>query len=212
DRYPHQLSGGMRQRVMIAMASSCQPRSLIADEPTTASDVTIQAQISNSFMDSREQLNSTYSFISHDSGVVEHSSDRVVIMYSGRVVETAPVDEVFRRPNHPYTQASSAEIPNSKSRHKTFTAIKGEIPSPSAPPSGCAFRTRCPQAQARCAQETPVARPVGAGQSPFDYSFVGGTVIDGANTPGQRADVGVRGDRIAAIGDSSDAPARHRID
>jgi peptide/nickel transport system ATP-binding protein len=160
QRYPHQFSGGQRQRIGIARALAVQPSMLVCDEAVAALDVSIQAQILNLFMDLREQLNLTYLFISHDLGVVEHLSDRVVIMYLGRVVETATVDEVFQRPNHPYTQALLAEIPNLKSRHKTFTAIKGEIPSPLNPPSGCHFHPRCPHAMPRCKTEVPTLKGI----------------------------------------------------
>ncbi|MFJ1298512.1 ABC transporter ATP-binding protein [Pseudomonadota bacterium AL_CKDN230030165-1A_HGKHYDSX7] len=155
QRYPHQFSGGQRQRIGIARALAVQPDMLVCDEAVAALDVSIQAQILNLFMDLREELNLTYLFISHDLGVVEHVSDRVVIMYLGRVVESAPVDEVFRHANHPYTQALLAEIPRMDARHKTFTAIKGEIPSPLAPPSGCHFHPRCPHAMPRCKTEVP---------------------------------------------------------
>ena len=131
-----------------------------AREAVAALDVSIQAQILNLFMDLREQLKLTYVFISHDLGVVEHLSDRVVIMYLGRVVESAPVEEVFRRPNHPYTQALLAEIPRIDVRHKTFSAIRGEIPSPIAPPGGCHFHPRCPHAMPRCRTEVPTLRGV----------------------------------------------------
>jgi peptide/nickel transport system ATP-binding protein len=133
---------------------------LVCDEAVAALDVSIQAQILNLFMDLREQLNLTYLFISHDLGVVEHLSDRVVIMYLGRVVESAPAEEVFRRPNHPYTQTLLAEIPRLSSRHKTFTAIQGEMPSPLHPPSGCHFHPRCPHAMPRCKTEAPTLRGI----------------------------------------------------
>ncbi|OZI36040.1 peptide ABC transporter ATP-binding protein [Bordetella genomosp. 1] len=155
QRYPHQFSGGQRQRIGIARALAVQPDMLVCDEAVAALDVSIQAQILNLFMDLREDLNLTYLFISHDLGVVEHVSDRVVIMYLGRVVESAPVAEVFSHANHPYTQALLAEIPRMDARHKTFTAIKGEIPSPLAPPSGCHFHPRCPHAMPRCKTEVP---------------------------------------------------------
>ena len=163
DRYPHQFSGGQRQRIGIARALAVQPSMLVCDEAVAALDVSIQAQILNLFMDLREQLNLTYLFISHDLGVVEHLSDRVVIMYLGRVVESAPAEEVFRRPNHPYTQTLLAEIPRLSSRHKTFTAIQGEMPSPLHPPSGCHFHPRCPQAMERCRVERPLLRDVAPG-------------------------------------------------
>ena len=160
DRYPHQFSGGQRQRIGIARALAVQPSMLVCDEAVAALDVSIQAQILNLFMDLREQLNLTYLFISHDLGVVEHLSDRVVIMYLGRVVESAPAEEVFRRPNHPYTQTLLAEIPRLSSRHKTFTAIQGEMPSPLHPPSGCHFHPRCPHAMPRCKTEQPVLKEI----------------------------------------------------
>ena len=152
QRYPHQFSGGQRQRIGIARALAVQPSMLVCDEAVAALDVSIQAQILNLFMDLREELNLTYLFISHDLGVV--------IMYLGRVVETATVEEVFQRPNHPYTQALLAEIPTLKSRHKTFTAIKGEIPSPLNPPSGCHFHPRCPHAMPRCKTEVPTLKGI----------------------------------------------------
>ena len=160
QRYPHQFSGGQRQRIGIARALAVQPELLVCDEAVSALDVSIQAQVLNLFMDLREQLGLTYLFISHDLGVVEHVSDRVVIMYLGRVVESAPTQDIFRQPNHPYTQALLAEIPRLDARHKTFTAIKGEIPSPLAPPPGCHFHPRCPHAMARCRTEVPRLRGI----------------------------------------------------
>ncbi|MBB1635554.1 ABC transporter ATP-binding protein [Cupriavidus sp. UME77] len=160
QRYPHQFSGGQRQRIGIARALAVQPELLVCDEAVAALDVSIQAQVLNLFMDLREQLGLTYLFISHDLGVVEHVSDRVVIMYLGRVVESAPTQDIFRQPNHPYTQALLAEIPRLDARHKTFTAIKGEIPSPLAPPPGCHFHPRCPHAMARCRTEVPRLRGI----------------------------------------------------
>ncbi|EJN01442.1 oligopeptide/dipeptide ABC transporter, ATP-binding protein [Herbaspirillum sp. YR522] len=163
DRYPHQFSGGQRQRIGIARALAVQPRMLVCDEAVAALDVSIQAQILNLFADLREQLGLTYLFISHDLGVVEHICDRVVIMYLGRVVESAPVEELFARPNHPYTQALLAEVPRLANRKKEFTAIRGEIPSPLNPPTGCHFNPRCPHAMARCRQEVPVLREIAPG-------------------------------------------------
>ncbi|TYZ40439.1 peptide ABC transporter ATP-binding protein, partial [Ralstonia solanacearum] len=160
DRYPHQFSGGQRQRIGIARALAVQPSMLVCDEAVAALDVSIQAQILNLFMDLREQLNLTYLFISHDLGVVEHLSDRVVIMYLGRVVESASAQEVFSRPNHPYTQTLLAEIPRLSARHKTFTALQGEMPSPLNPPSGCHFHPRCLHAMPRCTTEAPTLRGI----------------------------------------------------
>jgi peptide/nickel transport system ATP-binding protein len=163
DRYPHQFSGGQRQRIGIARALAVQPAMLVCDEAVAALDVSIQAQILNLFSDLREQLGLTYLFISHDLGVVEHVSDRVVIMYLGRIVESAAVDELFARPNHPYTQALLAEVPRLQARNKSFTAIKGEIPSPLNPPSGCHFNPRCPHAMPRCRAEVPALKEVAPG-------------------------------------------------
>jgi peptide/nickel transport system ATP-binding protein len=154
-RYPHQFSGGQRQRIGIARALAVQPEFLVCDEAVAALDVSIQAQILNLFMDLRRELDLTYLFISHDLGVVEHLSDRVLIMYLGRIVESAPTEEVFTRPNHPYTQALLAEVPRIDARKRRFTAIKGEIPSPLSAPSGCHFHPRCPHAMPRCSQEAP---------------------------------------------------------
>lgn len=154
-RFPHQFSGGQRARVGIARALAVQPEFLVCDEAVAALDVSIQAQVLNLFMKLRDELNLTYLFISHDLGVVRHLSDRVVIMYLGRMVESAPADELFRRPNHPYTQALLAEAPTLEVKKKDFIAIKGEIPSPLNPPSGCHFHPRCPHASARCRVERP---------------------------------------------------------
>jgi len=160
QRYPHQFSGGQRQRIGIARALAVQPQLLVCDESVAALDVSIQAQILNLFMDLREQLGLTYLFISHDLGVVEHLCDRVVVMYLGRVVESATVDELFARANHPYTQALLAQIPKFELRRSQFQAIRGEIPSPLNPPSGCHFHPRCPHATARCREEVPLLKEV----------------------------------------------------
>ena len=162
-RYPHQFSGGQRQRIGIARALAVQPEFLVCDEAVAALDVSIQAQILNLFMDLRRELDLTYLFISHDLGVVEHLSDRVAIMYLGRVVEQADAEEVFARPNHPYTQALLAEVPRLDARARRFTAIKGEIPSPLNPPTGCHFHPRCPHAFARCSIEAPALKDVAPG-------------------------------------------------
>ncbi len=163
-RYPHQFSGGQRQRIGIARALAVRPGFLVCDEAIAALDVSIQAQVINLFSDLREDLNLTYLFISHDLGVVEHLSDRVVIMYLGRVVESAPTEELFDKPNHPYTTALLAEVPRIENRGRKFMPIKGEIPSPIDPPSGCHFHPRCPHAMPRCQAEQPVLREIAPGR------------------------------------------------
>ena len=155
NRYPHELSGGQRQRVGIARALAVQPDLLVCDESVAALDVSIQAQIINLFMDLRHELGLTYLFISHDLGLVEHISDRVAIMYLGRVVEEARVDDIFTRPRHPYTQALLSEIPRLEPVKRRFTALKGELPSPLSPPKGCPFNPRCPKATDRCRADIP---------------------------------------------------------
>ena len=160
DRYPHQFSGGQRQRIGIARALAVQPQMLVCDEAVAALDVSIQAQILNLFADLREQLGLTYLFISHDLGVVEHVSDRVLIMYLGRIVESAPVEQLFAHANHPYSRALLAEVPRMQERKKTFTALQGEMPSPLNPPAGCHFHPRCAHATARCREQVPLLREI----------------------------------------------------
>jgi len=163
DRLPHQISGGQRQRIGIARALMVAPEFLVCDEPVAALDVSIQAQVINLFMDLRAQRQLTYLFISHDLGVVRHISDRVAIMYLGKIVETATTAEVFARAQHPYTQALLAEVPDVARRKRVFTPIQGEIPSPLNPPTGCAFHPRCPHAMERCKREEPLLREVAGG-------------------------------------------------
>lgn len=160
QRFPHQFSGGQRARVGIARALALRSEFLVCDEAVAALDVSIQAQVINLFMKLREELDLTYLFISHDLGVVRHISDRVVIMYLGRIVETADAETLFSRPNHPYSRALLAEAPTLEVRKKQFIAIRGEIPSPLNPPSGCHFHPRCPHAMPRCAQEVPALVPL----------------------------------------------------
>jgi oligopeptide/dipeptide ABC transporter ATP-binding protein len=162
-RYPHQFSGGQRQRISIARALAVKPRFLVCDESVAALDVSIQAQVLNLFMDLREKLDLTYLFISHDLGVVNHLSDRVCIMYLGRIVEQAPTAEVFARPNHPYTRSLLAAMPRVEERKTAFLPVKGEIPSPLDPPSGCHFHPRCPFAFERCRVERPRLKRIAPG-------------------------------------------------
>lgn len=169
DTYPHELSGGMRQRIMIAMALSCDPKILIADEPTTALDVTIQAQIMDLLQEMRRLLGAAIIMITHDLGVIAEMADRVVVMYAGRIVEEAPVNEIFGSPLHPYTQGllkavprlGEAELPG-QARARLST-IPGTVPALSDLPSGCAFRPRCAAATARCEAERPPLEQKAAG-------------------------------------------------
>lgn len=150
DEYPHQLSGGLRQRAMIAMALSCQPFLLIADEPTTALDVTVQAQILDLLRQLQEEMGMAILFISHDLGVIAEISKDVVVMYAGRVVESGPVEEIFHEPLHPYTQGLLKSIPILGSRSRTLWSIRGSVPHPLALPKGCPFRPRCDQRMPAC--------------------------------------------------------------
>ena len=164
DEYPHQLSGGMRQRVMIAMALACDPKLLIADEPTTALDVTIQAQILDLLRDLRERTGAAIMLITHDLGVVAELAHRVIVMYAGRIVEEAPVDLLFADPQHPYTLGLLGSIPRLGSDgDERLTAIEGVVPNPYALPPGCRFSPRCPLADARCQAEQPSLREIAPG-------------------------------------------------
>jgi peptide/nickel transport system ATP-binding protein len=163
-RFPHQFSGGQRQRLGIARALAVEPEFIVCDEAVAALDVSIQAQVLNLFMELRQEFGLTYLFISHDLGVVEHLSDRVAIMYLGRVVEMAPTEELFAQPNHPYTQALLREVPRLDTRRRQFEPVKGEIPSPLDPPSGCHFHPRCPFATDRCRSEPPRLKEIAPGR------------------------------------------------
>ncbi len=167
--YPHELSGGQRQRVIVAMALAAEPRLLLADEPTTALDVTIQAQILELFQRLREERGLGILLITHDLGVVAETCQRVVVMYAGEVVEKAPVEELFRHPRHPYTQALMAALPRLDHRQQRMAAIEGMIPNPAALPPGCAFEPRCPHAFALCAESTPPIYSIAADRSSRCY-------------------------------------------
>jgi peptide/nickel transport system ATP-binding protein len=165
DDYPHRLSGGMRQRVMIAIAIACRPRLLIADEPTTALDVTIQAQILELLRDLRRELSMSVMLISHDLGVIAEFAERVVVMYAGRVVEQAPVAQLFRRPVHPYTMGLIAAVPKLDGDAPRLATIAGRIPSPQDQIPGCRFSPRCSLVQESCRREPPSMQAVSGVQS-----------------------------------------------
>lgn len=155
DDYPHQLSGGMRQRVMISLALLCEPKLLICDEPTTALDVTIQAQILELMKQIKEEKNMSLLFITHDLGVVAEMCDRVVVMYAGEIVEVAEINELFDNPMHPYTKGLIDSLPTNNSRKSTLYSIKGQVPRPEEIGKGCAFANRCTHAFQKCTEQSP---------------------------------------------------------
>jgi oligopeptide/dipeptide ABC transporter ATP-binding protein len=158
DEYPHQMSGGMRQRVMIAMALACRPSVLIADEPTTALDVTVQAQILELLGRLQDELGMAVMLITHDLGVVAETADRVAVMYGGQVVESADVASLFAKPLHPYTAGLMASLPRLGETRERLRVIPGNVPDPARFPPGCRFHPRCPVAEARCREADPILR------------------------------------------------------
>ncbi len=189
DRYPHEFSGGQRQRIGIARALASSPRILIGDEPVSALDVSIQAQVVNILEDLKEEFGLTLIVIAHDLAVIRHMSDRVAVMYLGEIVEVGPAEALFTDPSHPYTEALLAAIPvPATGARKAKVAVEGDPPNPIAPPPGCRFHTRCPYAQARCRTERPALRDMGGGHRAACH-FAGDLALAGV-----RADTSVRSD------------------
>ncbi len=165
NRFPHEFSGGQRQRIGIARSLATNPKLIVCDEPVSALDVSIQAQVINLMMDLQDEFNLSYLFIAHDLSVVEHISDKIIVMYLGNIVEIGSAQEIYHNPKHPYSKAliSAVPEPNPNNKNKNRIILKGDIPTPMNKPSGCAFRTRCPIAKPECANEIPNLNDVGNG-------------------------------------------------
>ena len=197
DRYPHEFSGGQRQRIGIARALAVDPEFIVLDEPVSALDVSVQAQILNLLDDLQAEFGLTYLFIAHNLGVVRHICDRVAVMYLGEIVEVGPVDEIFADPAHPYTRALLSSVPRvtTEERDGEFETLRGDVPSPRNPPAGCRFHTRCPEARAACRESSPPAYDVGERRSATCFRADGDhaywqsePVEENARTAGEAAD------------------------